>query len=214
MAEDDGGWQEPKPRRGRGARKSTKELLGGGTKKRGSFGGGPARSREEVLDEFGRACARWRKAWDELPCREALRPALRRVRAELGSKGVRSGDAGPADGEGLQDQGDPVLDGVSEDEARESAVDSTQAELHKEGARGDASKGARWPRRPSGLSCAVCLGLGSFEDEGWEIVRRTWIQYFAFLAIVEALGKFIPVPSPEPLHAPEVSFPKTESAKD
>ena len=187
MAEEDSGWQEAKPRRGRRSQKSTKVLLSGGTKK-GISGGGPARSREEVLDEFGRACARWRKAWDELPCREALRPALRRVRAELESKGVRSGDAGPAEGEGLQDQGNPVLDGGSGGQARLSGADSTQAELHKDEPRGDTSKGARWPRRPSGLSCAVCLGLGSFEDEGWEIVRRTWIQYFAFLAIVEALG--------------------------
>lgn len=49
----------------------------------------------------------------------------------------------------------------------------------------------RWPRRRSGLSRAVCLGLGSFEDEGWEVVRRTWVQYFAFLGVVKALGSFI-----------------------
>lgn len=54
----------------------------------------------------------------------------------------------------------------------------------------------RWPRRRSGLSRAVCLGLGSFEDEGWEVVRRTWVQYFAFLDVVKSIGSFIPFHSP------------------
>lgn len=51
----------------------------------------------------------------------------------------------------------------------------------------------RWPRRRSGLSRAVCLGIGSFEDEGWEVVRRTWVQYFAFLTVVRGLGSY-PLP--------------------
>ncbi|SPO07290.1 uncharacterized protein DNG_09984 [Cephalotrichum gorgonifer] len=54
------------------------------------------------------------------------------------------------------------------------------------------TEGKKPRRRASGLSHAVCLGLGTFEGEGWDSTRRTWMQYFAFLAIVEALDPTLP----------------------
>lgn len=78
---------------------------------------------------------------------------------------------------------------------KDKTEDGPEGKGHKlpqsNGSSGADSK-VRWPRRKSGLSRAVCLGIGSFEDEGWEVVRRTWVQYFAFLGVVRGLGSSTP----------------------
>lgn len=193
MGSEDG-WETIKRRRPRKA----PAVPRGAVKAEGMKDG---RGREDVLGDFERARKRWRGEWEGLPCREGLGRILRRVRADLwveGNVGVREGGDEPR-----MDGGEPAEDGQLAKHERPAKDGSTipaptDKPSHSEK---PADEKPRWPRRPSGLSCAVCLGLGSFEDEGWEIIRRTWVQYFAFLAIVEALGES-PSPPLPPVHPP------------
>lgn len=45
------------------------------------------------------------------------------------------------------------------------------------------------------ITKAVCLGIGTMdpEDGGWQAKRRTYIQFIAFLVMVEEIGKMRPV---------------------
>lgn len=180
------GWEVPKRRRRRKPAAMPRDV--------GKVGSGKAdgRSREEVLADFERARARWEREWEGLPCRENLRRVLGRVRADL-KIGADACARSTAAGEGLEERMASVSIGEGADSEAPAGDGRARAPDGQE--RKDAPRA--WPRRASGLSCAVCLGLGSFEDEGWEVVRRTWVQYFAFLAIVEALGE-LPSPSPSP----------------